>query len=123
MPLSYRIDPEQRLLTMTVTGTVTAAEMRAHLLRVAADPDYRPDLRSLTDFTDASPIAASGDEARELARILPTAPGARRAVVSASDLHYGLGRMVSQAHETPGIEIRVFRTRAEALEWLGLVGE
>ena len=42
----------------------------------------------------------------------------RCAVVVRTDLHYGLSRMGSAYSESVGVDAQVFRSKAEALDWL-----
>jgi len=118
VPITYRIDSQQSLILTEATGALSVAEMRAHYQRVAEDPDFRLEYASLIDFSRADSLRASGEEVRGLARLIPSVRGARRAIVVNSDLHYGLGRMVSLTR-SPELEIEVFRTRTEAFAWLG----
>lgn len=48
--------------------------------------------------------------------------GGRTAIVAEADLEFGFGRMLSNLGEAKEIPVstRIFRTVAEALEWLGL---
>ena len=46
--------------------------------------------------------------------------GRRCAVVASDDVHYGLSRMGSAYCEEVGVETRVFRVMADALEWLSV---
>jgi hypothetical protein len=121
LPIEYVIDTEQRLIATTVTGVVAASEMLAHYRTLQADPAFDPAFDAIVDFSGAAPFGASGEEVRELARNVPGATGTRRALVVDRDLHYGFGRMASSARASE-LEIQVFRSRAEALAWLGRAG-
>lgn len=118
MPIEYTIDAERRLILTNVTGVVAPADMLEHYRTLAADPAFDPEFDALVDFSGAAPFEAKGEEIRDIARAVPNARGTRRALVVDRDLHYGFGRMASaaRAHD---LEIQVFRSRAEALTWLG----
>jgi hypothetical protein len=118
LPVEYSIDAVRRLVSTTVTGVVSVADMHAYYQALAVDPAFDPAFDSIIDFTEAAAFAASGAEVRELARSVPSTAGARRALVVNTELHYGFGRMASLTR-TADLEIRVFRSRAEALQWLG----
>jgi len=106
------------MVVTTVTGIVSVEEMLAHLRTLAKDPRYRQDFRGLSDYTNAEPFKATGEDVWRLAEALPVAEGARRAILVASDLHYGFGRIVESVRDRPGVSIAVFRDRAQALAWL-----
>jgi hypothetical protein len=118
VPIRYEIDPEKRLVVTTVTGSVSVAQMLEYQRTLASDPRYRPDFRALSDYTQAEPFKATGDDIWRLAEAMPVAQGARRAMLVASDLHYGLGRIAQSVSERPGVAVAVFRDRAEAMAWL-----
>jgi hypothetical protein len=118
VPIEYTIDVEKRLVESTITGEVSVDEALSFWRQLPKDPRYQPDFRSLSDYTRAAPFKATGEDIWRLAEALPIAPGARRAILVASDLHYGFGRIVESVRGAPGIAIAVFRDRAEAIAWL-----
>ena len=117
-------------------------ELTADLLRLIAEGDYEVDEvtgtfeRALTDPKCPDPVSVLLDVRRstslekrtpeEIARIVaPLQPhadriGRRCAVLAASDVHYGLGRMGSVFAEEIGVEARIFREEEPALVWLGV---
>ena len=118
VPTSYTVDKVARLIVETFTGTVSMADVMAHLDAPGRDPDYSAGFRRLTDHSLITPVQATGNDMRMLAAQLPMAPDGRRALVVASDLHFGFGRMVQQHQEGPGREVAVFRDRETVLQWL-----
>lgn len=121
MPVSYTIDRDRGVVFTTVTGPVSVADMLAHFKELGADRVYQPHFDGLSDFTESTLQQATGEDLRRLALALPLTAPARRALVVGSDLHFAFGRMVEMNRSTPGIETRVFRSRADAEAWLGLV--
>lgn len=118
MPVTYEVDAERALIFTTVTGSVSAAEMFAYHRALVADPRFVPTFDSLTEFVGASTFTGTPDEIRRLAEELPFRPGARRAYVVSSDLHFGLSRLAQAHAERKGVHIEVFRDRVAALDWL-----
>ncbi len=106
-----------------VTGEVSVADMSEHFRTLVADPAFRLDFAALADFSGASAFAATGEQVRKLALELPAAAGKRLAMVVSTDLHYGFGRMVALMRDGPDIGVQVFRSRKEALAWLGFSEE
>ena len=80
---------------------------------------------ALWDLTEADVEHLTSQDVRKLARapegISRVRAGGKTAIVAPTDLSFGLARMYefSVDLEDAGIELRVFRSRAEALEWLG----
>ena len=56
------------MVVTTVTGNVSVEQMLAHLRTLAKDPLYRPDFRGLSDYTNAEPFKATGEDVWRLAR-------------------------------------------------------
>lgn len=120
MPASYDLDPESRLVRSRVWGVIGNAETQAHYAKMKADGGFDPGFRQLCDLTDLDRLELTPDDLRALARLRVFAAGAKRAFVAPVDHHFGLARMLEVYSESEGSEVRVFRTRAEAEEWLGL---
>ncbi len=126
MPIRYTIDRERRLVTATPQGVLTDADIFAYQQAAWSGPETKgfDELIDMGGVTEVEFVSA--DRVSELARLsgsmdAPDSPS-RLAIVAASDHHYGLGRMYQAYREiaTPGTKVvRVFRNRAEALEWLG----
>jgi len=52
------------------------------------------------------------------ARLNPWPKGSLRAVIAPSDIGFGLGRMYEQLCEDQGENVRIVRSKAEALAWI-----
>lgn len=66
----------------------------------------------------------TGEEIRDLASYSPFTPGVRRAAVASQTAVYGALRMFSILREVRGSDdVGVFKSFAEAMEWLGLKAE
>ena len=120
MPVTYTIDPVLRLVRTRAEGVLTEPETSELYRRIKADPAFQPTFSQLCDLTVVDEIQTSATYLRELARQTIFAPGARRAFVTSQLFHYGLARMLQSFCELEGSEIGVFKSMAEAEQWLGL---
>jgi hypothetical protein len=130
MPFDYRLDPDCRVLVTTGRGTITDGDVFAYQRELGA----RPDLAACDELIDMSGVAQialpSAERVRKLADLavesdVPAA-AARLAIVAPDDFAFGLGRMYAAYRETnprSTKQVGVFRSRADALEWLGLCEE
>lgn len=126
MPLDYVIDRNLRLVTATPRGSLTLEEMLGYQREVWSQPDLcgYDEMIVMDEVTDVD--SATMGQLKRLASVastmdLMTGP-ARMAIVAAQDLHYGLGRMYAVIREDTPLSrktISVFRTRGDALRWLG----
>jgi len=118
MPISWRIS--EGLVRITSIGEVPFEDWRAAVDAALSDPDYRPgmgvvhDWRGLQETPSAPEIRARGEYGAKLRAM-------RWALVVQSDAAYGMGRMsevlAAVLAEPPPIELRVFRSKVEAVAW------
>lgn len=120
MPATYRLDLVNRVVWSRAWGVVRNEELAAHSRKLVTDPRFAPDFRQLQDLLDVEEALLTPSGLREVARLNPFGPGARRAVVAPMAVLFGLARMHEQFREGAGDELRVFRSMGPALEWLGL---
>jgi hypothetical protein len=119
MPVSYVIDKENRLVISTATGVVTSDEIYAFRRQILQDPDFDPSFSQLGDLSSLDTIDLDADEVKVLAERSVFSLASRRALVGTNLEVYGLGRMFEIVRGLRGDQqIRVFRTRDEALDWL-----
>jgi hypothetical protein len=127
MPIEYRIDHDRRLVLAAGRGTVTDDDVFGYQREVWS----RPDVAGYDEFVDMSRVAEiavpSVDRVRQLAALSAgmDAPdtASKFAVLAPQDVAYGLGRMFQAYRELNPRgtkEVGVFRTRAEALAFLGV---
>jgi hypothetical protein len=127
MPIEHRIDHQRRLVLVRGHGTLTDDEVFGYQREVWSRADVGG-YDELVDMTDIGHIALpSGDRVQELARLsagMDTRSRASRlAVIAPSDTAFGIGRMYQTYRELDPRstkEIGVFRTREEALSFLGI---
>jgi hypothetical protein len=119
MPVSYVIDKANKLVVATATGVLTADDIWQFRQEVVRDPDFDPNLSQLGVLSDVDRIDLTADEIRVLADTSPFALTARRALVGETPEVYGLARMFEIMRGLRGDHhVRVFHSRAAALEWL-----
>jgi len=120
MPATYRLDLGNRVVWSRAWGALTDEELQAHSRALRADPRFEPSFRQLQDLTDVGEPRVTPKGLLVLAQINPFGEHARRAVLVATDIIFGLARMHEMLRGEAGDELQVFRDRAAALEWLGL---
>ena len=122
MPITYDIDTERRLALTKVSGEFTADDIREAISGAVADPRFEPGFDILSDHTEIT-RAISPQQVRQMVAHLSTLSRplgqSRMAVVANQPASYGMIRMLSVYAEEVPLEIGVFATRAEALDWLG----
>ncbi len=120
MATSYRIDKEAGVVYSSASGIATDEEFLSHQRLLSRDPDFRPHFRQLLDGREITELRVTPAGIRALIAGNPWGKGAKRALVAADDTAFGLARMFELGRPNPQDEFRVFRTIAEAREWLGL---
>ncbi len=122
MPITYHIDRERNLVTISANGNLNEPEYREIRARIASDPQFRPGMYQLEDFRSVVEhnFTTEGydsflDQEISLRQFFGNA---RHAIVTSSDLHFGLTRKliveIGDSHQ----DTRVFRSMEEAEAWL-----
>ena len=118
MAITYRIDKTAKLIRARVFGKISLDEFRTTLREMVEDPDFDPSFGRLWDIREAR-STLSGEEVRGIAEVVRKFVGGRRsAVVTRTDVGYGLARMYSALVEEAGIDVQAFRDMDEAMMWL-----
>lgn len=121
MPLTYTIDPDARLVTLHYEEHPTIEQWKQAMLRVFADPRYRPgfaflgDRRAVKEAPDRDYIRetiAFGEEHRAELQ------GARWATLVSTPASYGMARMGQALGAEGPTELGAFTDLAAALRWL-----
>jgi hypothetical protein len=120
MPVHYRFD--SNIVVLEMVGAYSMDELRTVILNALADSSRPPNSFLLIDLTGSRSIYdRSAEEVTTMAGFVATLArqfNNRLALVAAEDLPYGLMRMSSVGSEERGIKAEVFRTAAEARNWL-----
>jgi hypothetical protein len=130
MPLAHRIDHRLRLVLAWASGTVTDEEVFGYQNEVWSRPDGAG-YDELVDMTAVEHVALPS-----IGRVLDLAAlssgmdakgsKSRFAIVAPRDFEFALGRLYGTHRELDTRatkRVSVFRSRPEALAWLGLEGE
>ena len=130
MPIDYSIDSARRLVVARGTGAFTPEAVFAYQREVWSRPDV-VGYDELVDMTGVETVVeATSDNIQQLAELAASmdagSPRATKmAIVAPQDLVFGLGRMFDayrSADRRSSKEVRVFRTIAEAMAFLGVDG-
>lgn len=118
--VTYRIDPDRRLVVVTYIGAVTLDDIRTSQQMARADPAFDPGFAVLMDGLHADFSALSAEDLAKIARTTPSVRGGRRAIVVNTQLNYGLARMFSSISEAQGhgFPFALFDNLEDALRWL-----
>jgi hypothetical protein len=120
MPTSYFIDPVRRLVIIAADGVLTGAELLAEQRHLASEPQFQRDFSQLFDLTRVTEAQVSAEDIRAMASTTAFGPAARRALIVAEPLLYGLSRMFQLMLDDRGGTLRIFTDRSEAEAWLGV---
>jgi len=119
MGLSYSYDDE--MLRIVGEGNYTARDLKDLLLAAISDPRTKPGIPTLMDVRK-SDATRTTDELVSVVDFLGSQRDQRVplrcAVVTSSDLRFGLSRMASVYVERYGVELQVFRDIESAEYWL-----
>lgn len=120
MPVTYSFD--DRIFRLDCIGEYSNEELRQNYNAALNDPAFPENALFLMDVTHSTSLAARPtQDIKETSSFLgPRADkfGKRCAIIALEDLYFGLMRMAGAFGETFGVETAVFRTEAEALQWL-----
>jgi hypothetical protein len=121
MAVSYRIDPDRKVVYTTFAGAVTDQEIVRHARKIGSDPNIDGSFVELIQVDTSSMEGVSASGAREVSDALSGSTAIRKiGIVASRNEEFGLARMVELlAGESP-IEIEVFREEAAARVWLGI---
>jgi hypothetical protein len=120
MPVSYRIDRERGWIETRCSGDVTLPQVRSHFDELQADPrcprqvDVLLDLTGTTSLPTGPQIRAAADRVSLVDNIVFEAC----AIVAGSETWFSLARMFEDLVRGYFAEIRTFRKRSEAEQWL-----
>ncbi len=120
MSANHVVVPELRLVVSRLAGTLTPEDVERARDGLRGDPRFDPSYSHLVDMRRVTrlPVAAAG--VRRLAGATTFAAGSRQALVASSDLVFGLARMYEGLAGALAQHVAVFRSLADALEWLGV---
>lgn len=121
VPISYRIDPERRLIHTTCAGEVTLEDVWDHFETLARRPglperlDVLLDLRPTASLPTGKQMRSAAGSAALLSSQLVWGACA---VIASSDALFGMARVFQAYAEGLFERVAVFRDLAEATAWL-----
>jgi hypothetical protein len=122
MPISIQIDESKQLTIYTLESGVTSFEEIATTVKDLYEKN--PTKNVLWDASEGSVAELTKDHIEKLASFSPRfsdlRKGGKTALYSPGDVAFGLSRMfeiIGNLRKVP-IEIKVFRDRDQALQWL-----
>jgi hypothetical protein len=119
MPVEIEVDEAKSLVSLRSTGTLGDADLNEIVTRLGELAPRCQGFDLLADVSEADGLPITTHVLRSIAADGPSfGPDSRRAIVVPSELAYGLGRMYSAYADPDMRNLRLFRTREEALEWL-----
>lgn len=120
MPIKYRVDKKNQLLSAVMTGDVSSVEMLSYLRQIHSEPEseYFDRLVTLQDIKDFMSGQQIGNVALYENKLFRHTDN-RIALVASSDAEYGLSRQYQLYRDYPPDKLKVFRVRKEATDWLG----
>jgi hypothetical protein len=121
VPISYRIDADQKLIRTTAAGQLTLQEVVDHFRTLAKDPQCQ---ERLDVFLDLSAVDSPPDT-RQLSVVIGEMKKSRGglhfgacAILASHDALFGMMRMFEAYAEEFFRETRTFRVATEAEQWL-----
>jgi|SRR3954469_16931446 hypothetical protein len=120
-PVQYRIDPERRIVHVTLRGVVTFADLAVTQSDILDDPSYCPGMSIYLDCRVVTAIP-SHEQIRKLAldRLFrgASAPPGKLAMVAMTRLGFALASALEAFLDASSSRVRVFTSHVEAREWL-----
>jgi len=121
MPLSFRIDSDAGMLMIVGEGFITQPERIEAIEAWLRDPGFRPGLKTLCDFSEATSTPTMR-ELREIVALVDQhaeAIGKKKlAVVATRPVTFGVARQFQTLADFGPLDVEVFKDRDTALGWL-----
>jgi hypothetical protein len=121
MPMHYRIDSKRGMLFIVAEGETTQAERLETMQLWMSDPEFRPGLQTLADFSESAnvPTLTELEEIVAQMRRYASAIGQKRiAIVAARPASFGVARQFGALAPGAFLTIQVFKDHETALAWL-----
>lgn len=123
MAFDFRIDIEKRVVLFRAEGSFSSEELLTCVEAVLAAPGFEPDFNHLVDLRRITTFEPGAADLRARARRDhddARLDAGRIAIVSSSDIVFGMARMYEILMEDAAVSVRTFKTMEEAMKWLGL---
>jgi hypothetical protein len=118
VPFAVEVIENDRLLLARWFGAARPNEARAALAMIKVEVKAHPVEGVLLNFRDV-PVSVPADEAIDVGTEFAGFLGRRRlAIVASARAPHPIARLIAQQGQPNAIQADVFRTEADALEWL-----
>ncbi len=121
MPMHYKIDSERGMLFVVAEGETTQAERLAAMQAWLSDPEFRPGLQTLADFSESEnvPTLAELEEIVGYMRKNAGTIGQKKiAIITNRPVSFGWERKFGWLEPGGCLTVQVFKGRDTALAWL-----
>lgn len=122
MPISFQFDPERNLVIVMAEGIITDDDLQSYRKELTSDPRFRPGMRILSDHRSVErhllTLEGAYQSMKENGALESKFKDCRQAIVTNSDLHYGMTRMYQTMMSDIFPNMKVFRDMEEAKAWL-----
>lgn len=121
--MDFSIVPRDAYLEVSFSGRPTPEDYNKYFDALFEHDAWKSGMSVLTDNTDLDARDVTAQEVRDIADVCTQRSSelgaARTAILVENDLEYGMVRMWSVFVEGEwDVELAIFRTRNEAIEWL-----
>jgi hypothetical protein len=128
MKSQYQIDKALNIVFTTYSGNITVDDVINKTNAVIADPDFKPGMNSVCDYTEATAVWTLAEVDRFRAYVQKLKEGSAR---SKWALIFPKGKDTSTARIfvalqnafSPNLEVQIFRDRHSAMAWLAEVND
>ncbi|MBW1883985.1 MAG: hypothetical protein JRG89_16360 [Deltaproteobacteria bacterium] len=126
MPIRVRTSTELGLVHIVFEGEVTEEEFDRHVTPLVELPEFRLMPLTLVDMTTAVQSDGTSEIVRRHANRAAAnidseiGSGSKLALVATRDLFFGFSRMYEILRDESPVEVGVFRSLPEAVQWLDL---
>jgi hypothetical protein len=121
MPLRYHIDSDAGMLMIVGEGFITQPERIEAVQAWLRDPDFRPGLKTLCDFSGATSTPTM-QELREIVALVDEHAASigkkKLAVIAPKPVTFGVARQFQTLADFGPLDVEVFKDRRTALGWL-----
>ena len=124
MGITHNIDVDLGVIFLKVDGELRDESVGWWSDAILADPNYRPGMDRLADYSGVTKLSVTADGIQRLATAArgfdPFRWGIRLAIVVSGETGFGVGRQYQGMRMEAPYEIRLFRSVEDAMEWLGI---
>jgi hypothetical protein len=123
MKHSYKIIPEENLVTNTIQGAFTYGEYRTLMDRIINDERFRPSMDMFWDFRNGTLAGFSNEEIAGIKDYIRRnqerrGDNYRVAFLVKEVVDYGLSRMYQMISQDLPVNFEVFYDEQEAMDWI-----